>query len=137
MTIEKSIEQIFTDFIHDFVTKDKQDRILQFYKNKKNWWKIINEFHTSNLFDNKKILEIEPTQQYANKIYLMLKKIGAQEECISILDYLHDESYNFKLEDKLTDSVGFLVETILFCPKSKTGYFEGGHAKDRYILKSN
>lgn len=133
---KENIEQIFLNFVKDFVIKDKQDRILQFFQNKKNWWKIKIEFHTSNPFDSKKILEIEPNQQYADKIYLKLKKLGTQEDCLSLLDYLNNEPYSCKLEDKLSDTVGFLYETIIYCPATKTGYYEGGHAKDRYILKS-
>jgi hypothetical protein len=133
--VEENIEQIFIEFVKDFVTKDKQDRILQFYKSKKNWWKIKLEFHTSNPFDSKKIIEIEPNQQYADKIYLKLKKLGTQDDCFSLLDYLNNEQYNCNLETKLSDTVGFLIETILYCPRTKTGYFEGGHAKDRYILR--
>jgi len=133
---EENIEQVFVNIVKEFVIKDKQDRILQFFKNKKNWWKIKIEFHTSNPFDRKKIFEIESNQQYADKIYLKLKKLGTHEDCFSLLDYLNNEPYNYKLEDKLSDTVGFLYETILYCPTSKTGYFEGGHAKDRYILKS-
>ena len=134
--IEENIETIFICFIHDFIRKDRQDRILQFYKNKKNWWKIKFEFHTSNPFDARKILDIEPSEHYADKIYLQLRKMGTLENCISILDYLNDEPYHCKIEEKLSNTVGFLNETILYCPTTKTGYFEGGHAKDRYILKA-
>lgn len=134
--LEENIDQIFMNFVSDFVIKDKQDRILQFYRNKKNWWKIKIEFHTSNPFDTRKLVEIEPSQQYADKIYSKMKSFGTKEECFSLLDYLNDEPYNCKLDEKLSDTVGFLFETIIYCPKTKTGYFEGGHAKDRYILKS-
>lgn len=132
---DENIEQVFINFVKDFVVKDKQDRILQFYNNKKNWWKIKIEFHTSNHFDIKKLVNIEPNQQYADKIYLKLKTIGTHEKCFSLLEYLNNEAYNCILQDKLSDTVGFLFETIIYCPTTKTGYFEGGHAKDRYILK--
>ncbi len=134
--VEENIDQVFINFVKDFVDKDKQDRILLFYKNKKNWWKIKNEFHTSNPFDSKKILDIEPNQQYADRIYLMMKTFGTKEECFSLLDYLNNEPFSCRLKDKLSDTVGFLIETIIYCPTTRTGYFEGGHAKDRYILKS-
>ena len=132
---EENIDQIFIDFVTDFVTKGKRERMLQFFKNKKNWWKIINEFHTSSPFDNEKIIKIVPSQQYFDKIYLTMKSLGAKDECFSLLDYLNNEPFHCRLEEKLSDSVGFLIETIIYCPGSKTGYFEGGHAKDRYVLK--
>lgn len=65
-----------------------------------------------------------------------MQSLGTKEECFLLLDYLNDEPYKCNLEEKLSDTVGFLVETIIYCPKTKTGYFEGGHPKDRYILKS-
>ena len=132
----KDVEDFRANVVRNhWVVKEKQERILLFYKNKKNWWKIKIEFHTSNSFDKKKIIEIEPSQQYSDKIYLNLKSLGTKEECYSLIDYLDGESYNCSLEEKLSDTVGFLIESIIYCPKTKTGYFEGGHAKDRYILK--
>lgn len=128
-------EEIFKNFIETFVLKDKQDRLLQFFGNKKNWWKVKIEFHTSSHFNKKKLLEIKPSEQYADLIYLKMKELGATEDCISLLDYLDNGNSNYNLKEKLADTVGFLIETVLFCPKTKVGYFEGGHAKDRCILK--
>ena len=125
---------IFRTFIDDFVLKDKQDRLKQFFEKGKNWGKLKNEFHTSSCFDVKRLVDIKPNDHYADSIYLKMKAIGATENCVSLLDYLENNEYHFDLEAKLNDCVGFLIETILYCPKTKVGYFEGGHAKDRYIL---
>ena len=79
--------------------------------------------------------EIKPKEQYSEPIYNKLKKLGAETEYYALLDYLENNEYDYNLSGKLSDSVGFLVETIIYCPKSGIGYYEGGHAKDRYILK--
>ena len=134
---EEDIGLIFRTFISDFVLKDKQDRLKQFFEKEKNWWKLKNEFHTSSCFDLKKLVDIKPSDQYADQIYIKMKAFGATENCVSLLDYLGNSEYQFDLNLKLKDCVGFLIETILYCPKTKLGYFEGGHAKDRYILKFN
>ena len=131
----QGIEEVFTGFVREFVAKDRQQRILLFFSSKKNWWKIKTEFHTSSLFNAKKLQEIEPRQHYADSIFLLMEELGTQEPCFSLLDYLNDEPYHCELREKLTDTVGFNIETIIYCPTAKTGYFEGGHAKDRYILK--
>jgi hypothetical protein len=130
-------ENTFRAFIHDFIDKDKQDRLIQFLSKQKNWWKLKIEFHTSSCFDLKKLVDIKPNEQYSDSIYLRMKELGATENCISLLDYLDGEEYNFDLKEKLADRVGYLIETIIYCPASKVGYFEGGHAKDRYIIKAN
>ena len=129
------IKKVFENFILDFVKKDKQERVFQFLKKEKNWWKITNEFHSSTLFDQGVLKEIKPNEQHSEPIYNELIKLGTETECYSLLDYLENNEYECNLSDKLSDSVGFLVETIIYCPKSGIGYYEGGHAKDRYILK--
>src|SRR5687768_5213740 len=111
------IDGLFVGFIGDFIIKDKQDRITQFFSKKKNWWKVRIEFHTSLCFDPKKLIEIKPNEQYADFIYLRMKELGATEDSISFLDYLDDKQYQFDLKEKLTNSVGFLIETIIYCPK--------------------
>lgn len=133
--LKDDIQTVFKNFISDFVSKDKQDRLAQFFQKEKNWWKLKNEFHTSSCFDSKKLVDIKPSDQYADSIHVKMKELGATESCISLLDYLDNNEYQFDLKQKLTDCVGFLIETILYCPKTKVGYFEGGHAKDRFILK--
>src|SRR5690606_35690295 len=113
-TVSENIEEIFVDFVRSFVEKDKQERILTFFKNKKNWSKIINEFHTSGIFNKKSLLEISPAEQYSNEIFLRLNKMGVTERCVSLIDYLNNEPYNFHLKEKLSASVGFLTETIIY-----------------------
>ena len=135
-TIKDGIQIVFKNFIGDFVIKDKQDRLSVFLEKEKNWWKLKNEFHTSSCFDPKKLVDIKPNDHYAEPIYGKMKELGATENCISLLDYLNNNDCDFQLKIKLMDCVGFLIETILYCPKTKVGYFEGGHAKDRFILKS-
>ena len=130
------INVIFQNFITEFVSKDKQSRLMQFFQKNKNWWKLKNEFHSSTCFDPKKLVVINSNEQFAGSIYLRLKELGATEQCISLLDFIDNNEYQFDLKQKLTDCVGFLIETIVYCPTTKVGYFEGGHAKDRYILKS-
>lgn len=129
------IEKIIQYFIENFVADNKKDRMLQFLNKKKNWWKIINEFHTSYPFDKKVLQIIKASEQNSESIYYKLNNMGAEDECLSLLDYLNNKNYKYNLSEKLNDTVGYLIETILYCPKSKVGYFEGGHSKDRFILR--
>jgi len=48
-----------------------------------------------------------------------------------------NNKYECSLPEKLSDTVGFLVESIIYCPKFGIGYYEGGHAINQYILKKN
>jgi len=132
-----NIDDLFLKFICDFINKDKQDRLIELFSKKKNWRKIEMAFHTSLYFDTKKLIELKPSEQNTNFIYQRMIELGADENCISFLDYLNEKDYSFDLKTKLANSVGFLIETVLYCPTNKVGYFEGGLAKDRYIIKSD
>lgn len=129
------MNELFADFIRTFILTNKQERFLGFLKKEKNWWKLENEFHTSTAFKNDVLVKIEPSEQYSEPIYSMMKSMGAEDECYSLVDFLRNEQHQWNLKDKLDDSVGFLVETVIYCPNSRIGYFEGGHAKDRYLLR--
>ncbi len=129
------IKKVVENFIFDFVRKDKQERILQFLKKEKNWDKVVLEFHTSNVFKSNVLRNIKPNEQYDELICKKMLELGAKKNCCSLLDHLQGDEYEINLSEKLNDCVGFLVETIIYCPESGIGYFEGGHAKDRYILK--
>jgi len=132
----EEIEFIFENFIETFILKEKQERLNGFLGKKKNWWKLKLEFHSSSAFDTKKLIEIKPNDQYAEQIYIQMKELGANENCISLLEYLDNKPHKFTLKEKLKETVGFLCETILYCSETKIGYFEGGHPKDRFILKA-
>ncbi len=125
----------FINFINSFVSKNKQERLEQFFKKEKNWRKLENEFHSSSIFSELVLQKIDPNEQSSIEIYSILKKMGGEETCYSLIDYLKKEKHEWQLKDKLADSVGFLNETIIYCPNSNLGYFESGHAKDRFILK--
>jgi hypothetical protein len=61
--------------------------------------------------------------------------LGAGDRCyvISANDDLDGKA--LLLADVLDQCVGFCVETILIAMEKNVGYFEGGHAKDRYLLR--
>lgn len=128
------IIEIFKDFIKTFVRKDKQYRLSLFLDKKKRWRNLTDiEFHHSGNFDDAVLVAVKPDT--TDNIYEHMRSFGAKEKCYSLLDYLDGEEYECNLYDKLYERTGTCIETVLFCPDSRTGYFEGGHAKDRYILK--
>jgi len=137
MNEKLEIDVIFQLFIRDFISPVKQDRLLQFLKKKKNWRKIQLEFHTSTIFKKEVLKSIASGSQDSQSIYDELIANGADTECYSLLDYLENNDFEYSLKEKLDESVGYLVETVIFCPRKGVGYFEGGHSKDRYIFKKN
>ncbi|WP_196890308.1 hypothetical protein [Aureivirga sp. CE67] len=129
------MKELFEEFIKTFIKADKQERLLGFLKKEKNWRKLENEFHTSAIFKNNVLINIKPSEQHSEPIYSTMKKMGAEDECYSLMDFLRNEQYDWNLKNKLDNSVGFLIETVIYCPNSRIGYFEGGHATERYLLR--
>ena len=129
--------EIEQEIIRIYVAQNKKERLLYMAANPKRRVEIKHQLHTSEIFDTKVLREIKSSEQSAEKIYALMKKLGAEDSCYVISNLSVIDSKEIKLKDGLDQVVGYTVETLLFCPKSKIGYFEGGHPKDRYILLPN
>ena len=67
-----------------------------------------------------------------------IRRLGAEEKCYALGEDVDEDEHEGTLqglESSLQACVGNSTETVLYCPKNRIGYFEGGHAKDRFVLK--
>jgi len=117
-----------------YVAPAKRERVSLLLSKPKGRLRGIHEFHTSSVFDEGCLVEIPGRDQSVDSIFRALQKLGAGTECyaVSLDDDLDGRIHS--LPGALEEVVGSLCETVLFCPDGPVGYFEGGHAKDRYIL---
>lgn len=76
-TYSHHIEGILKEFIYDFIKKDKQDRLFNFLKKERNWWKLKNEFHSSTFFNPKRLWDVNPNEQYeyAKQIFAIMREM--------------------------------------------------------------
>jgi hypothetical protein len=118
-----------------FVEPARQERVEFLLSKPKRRFNGIHEFHTSQILNPKCLVEIPGNQQYAPQIYSRMRELGAGDRCYVVSANDDFDASEIRLADALEQCVGFCVETILISSEGNVGYFEGGHAKDRYILR--
>ncbi len=129
--------ELFKQVIDLFCQKVKRERLQGFLAKPKRHIQLINEFHSSSVFEQSVLRDIPGSEQTPEGIYLIMKALGSGDECFDILETLDENCSSQSLRKALKDCVGSLCETVLFCPEAGIAYYEGGHAKDRYILQRN
>jgi hypothetical protein len=118
-----------------FVAPARRERIEFLLSRPKRRQEGVYEFHTSQILNPKCLVEIPGSQQHATEIHSQMRELGAGVQCyiISAIDDL--DASELSLADALEQCVGYTVETILISSAGKVGYFEGGHGRDRFILR--
>ena len=129
-----SVDQLAA-FIDTFVSPRWKPRLLGFAASAKRRDDVISELHGSAPLDERWLVPIPGPDQHAGAIHAKLVSLGAPGECwcLSVIDSINEKV--LPLPQALEECVGFLCETVLFCSQESLGYYEGGHARDRYILR--
>jgi hypothetical protein len=109
--------------------------LLLFASKPKKRPQLINVIHTSEFLDPAVVVPLTNRAPSAEAVLAQMLSLGAETDCyaLSAMDELDDKV--LPLQEALAQTVGYTVETVLFCPTSRVGYYEGGHAKDRCIVR--
>ena len=124
----------FADFIDNYVVPSSRERLHYLLSKPKRRDEILGNFHTGNLFDPRclRLIPPAPAQRHAGEIERLMRKLGASSQCYAF-SFIESLDGNVDLKMALEESIGFCIETIIYCPQSKVAYWEGGHC-DRWIL---
>lgn len=121
--------------IEEIAETSRRERMLYIASRPKRRGQLIHIIHESSFLDPSVMVNIPSSSQTTEGILKQMQTLGAESECYAISALKEIDGKSISLVDGLERTVGNTVETILFCPKSRIGYYEGGHMKDRYILK--
>ncbi len=121
-----------SDFIEDFVAPSVRPRLYYLLSKPKRRDEIISHFHSDAHFDRRYLRSITPHDRNADKIYELMRELGATSKCFafSMMDSPNGE---IGLKAALVECVGFCIETVLYCRETRIAPWEGGHC-DRWIL---
>ena len=126
---------IEANIVSKIIIPRKRERLLYLLSKPKKRNDYVWSFHTSEYLKENILVEIPGDDQYSEKIYEQMKSLGASDTCYAISGLSDIDGKEGKLSDFLDKVVGFTIETVLYCQNTNVGYFEGGHSKDRYILR--
>jgi hypothetical protein len=128
------MRQIEQQIVSLFVAPHRRERIDFLLSKPSKRTKGLWEFHESSIFEQRCLIEIPGADQNDSRILELMRSMGAKTECYAISMLKSLDGQLLSLESALLEAVGSTMETVLFCPESAVGYYEGGHAKNRYLL---
>jgi hypothetical protein len=124
-----------SDLIEDFVAPSHRPRLYYLLSKPKRRAEVIGLFHSDAVFDQRYLRSIPPRDQNADKVYELMKELGATSKCFAFsrMDSPNGES---DLKAALDECVGFCIATVLYCRETKIAYWEGDDCA-RWILQKH
>jgi hypothetical protein len=129
--------------VNAFAREEIRERLLHFVDRPKRRSDLLKALHTSNFFKPSVLVSLNQTCNVQSRddgivaVLAQMHQLGVAKSCcvISVLPTL--EGRTFPLAVALDACFFNTVESLLFDPTSNVGYFEGGHANDRFILRAS
>lgn len=125
-----------------FARDEVRDRLLYFVGKPKRRSELLEILHTSKFLEPSVLVPLTAASNVPSRgvavsaVLAQMRGLGASKNCygISLLTTL--DGRTLPLAEALDECFMNTVETLLFDPVGKLGYFEGGHPNDRFILRS-
>lgn len=126
---------ILNSIVSSFIQKERRNRFYDLLASKKRYDDFLdNLLRDPRYFDPDCIVETASAEQTSAKFLTELRKLGAGKEVYIASSEINLDGRFLDLECSLRTIVGSGSETLIFCPISRSGYYEG-HENWRYILR--
>jgi hypothetical protein len=122
--------ELEVEIIKHFIVSEKQERLLFLQSRRRN--EFVEAFHTERFLNLDNATEVK----LSTDIYALMKKCGASDECYAVSCMRTLDARLLPLSEALEMCVGSTRETLLYCPKTGVGYYEGGGYTNRYVMAS-
>lgn len=121
-------------FVHAFIRRERQARYLAGLASTKTRHKLITyRFCDTHDLDMRFARRIEPSEQFAEPIYALLRGKGAPDTCY-VFGASELDGQEIDLREALAAIVGHLCCTFISCLPGKLVYFEAELENERYLL---
>jgi hypothetical protein len=118
-----------------FVAYPRRKRLLTLLADPKKRQKLLNELYHFHDLDPRFAHRIAPREQFAEKIYAVLRSKGAPASCYVMSDDADLDGRDMDLREALERTVGQGGGTFLSCLPGQLAYYEGEEPNERYILE--
>jgi hypothetical protein len=126
---------ILTSIVSSFVQKERRNRFYDLLASKKRYDDFLDDLlRDPRYFEADCIVETASAEQSAANMLRQMKKLGAGKEVYVASSELGLDGRFLDIEYALNTIVGSGSESLIFCPVSRCGYYEG-HENWRYILR--
>ena len=123
------------ELIRRFVTKEKQNRLVDFVSNPKSRDKFFNEIASPSIFDQRCVTEISGSQRSVGLLPDLYKEYGMSGRVYVMSAYDEWDGRKFQMSYIVDECLAQCVDTIGYCWKTKLGFYEWHHSGASYFLK--
>ena len=134
MKIETEFE---LEFINRFVVKNKRERLIGFASKPKSRNKMFNEFRSPEIFDPRYVTEILGSDRNTDILANIYKKHGMSGRVYVMSENEEWDAQRFQMSYIVDECMAMCIDTIGYCWKSKTAFYEWHHSGASYFLKCN
>jgi hypothetical protein len=125
---------ILNEVVHRFVVKERRGRYLELLSNPKRYedglYGLLND---PRHLDPDCVTEVPSNEDSVELLAKRLKELGVRSNCYVISSDFSELQEPLRLTEAL-DRICYNTNSMLYCPVSKIGYYEG-HEGWRYILR--
>ena len=131
-------KQLLDEIVSAFIQKDRRERFVDLLSRKKRYCDFLDDLlRDPRYFDINNIIVHFKSAPDAETVYDEFRRLGEKKDssCYVVSRESDLDGQTMNLDKALLKIAGTSSESLIYCPASKVGYFEG-HEGWRYLLKS-
>ena len=129
--IDPKLEQ---EFITRFVKRERRARVLGFASKPEKRDDMLREFNSPAIFDQRFIVGIAGALRHNDTLPDELKRRGMSGRVYTISEHHEWDGERFQMSYIVRECLAMCFDTVGYCWKTKTAFFEWHHSGETYFL---
>jgi hypothetical protein len=118
-----------------FVAPAKRERCVGFVSDARTRSKVFTELRQPALFDARRVIEIPSRERTAGKLVARFRELGMMGRVYVMSSNAEWDGQKFQMSWFVATFLGAGFDTLAYCWKSKTGFYEQHHSGFTYFLR--
>jgi hypothetical protein len=118
-----------------FVTPRKRERCVGFVCDARTRSKVFEELRQPAIFDVRRVIEIPSGERTAKKLIERFRQLGMAGRVYVMSSNAEWDGNKFQMSWLVAQLVGAGFDSLAYCWKSKTGFYEQHHSGFTYFLR--
>lgn len=123
------------EFIERFVRKEQRNRILSFAAKLDDRSRLLNELNSPGIFDPRFITKIGGSARTQGILPELYKRNGMGGRVYVLSENDEWDGQKFQMSYIVDECLAMCIDTVGYCWKTKTAFFEWHHSGESYFLK--
>jgi hypothetical protein len=123
------------EVLRRFVTPSKRDRCLGFASDPRTRSKLLDELRQPSIFDRRRVVEIPSSERTAQALIEKFRQLGMAGRVYVMSSNAEWDGHKFQMSWLVAQLIGAGFDSLAYCWKSKTGFYEQHHSGFTYFLR--